>query len=106
MINVAAMAALLLTAAIGYFIVSAPAEPLGDSPEEAKRQALIERKQAAYENLRDLHFEHLAGKLDDADYQTSRRLLENEAAAVVAEIAKTEPAGQPAPRTPAGQSRR
>ncbi len=89
--NLAALAALVLTAAVGYFILNAPPEPLGDSPEEAKKQALLERKQAAYENLRDLHFEHLAGKLTEADYQASRRLLEGEAAAAVTEISRLAP---------------
>ncbi len=47
---------------------------------------LRERKDAIYENLRDLSFEHLAGKFPEADYNDQRRALEEEAAATIAEI--------------------
>ncbi len=93
MINFAALAALILTAAVGYFILNAPPEPLVESLEEAQKQALLERKQAIYENLRDLRFEHLAGKLTQADYQASRQLLENEAALALNEISRLEAGG-------------
>jgi hypothetical protein len=39
-----------------------------------------------YENLRDLNFEHSAGKYTAEDYAAQRAGLENEAAAVLAEI--------------------
>jgi cbb3-type cytochrome oxidase subunit 3 len=47
---------------------------------------LRERKDAIYENLRDLSFEHLAGKFPETDYNDQRRALEEEAAATIAEI--------------------
>jgi hypothetical protein len=38
------------------------------------------------ENLRDLTFEHRAGKLPDADFQSMRGAMEDEAATLLAEI--------------------
>jgi len=42
------------------------------------------------ENLRDLDFEYKAGKVPDADYQSMRASLEEEAAAIMAERARLE----------------
>ena len=47
---------------------------------------LLERKEAIYENLRDLNFEFQAGKYPEADYEQQRLGLEDEAALVIAEI--------------------
>jgi hypothetical protein len=47
---------------------------------------LRERKDAIYENLRDLNFEFLAGKYPEADYTEQRTALEDEAAQVIAEM--------------------
>jgi len=47
---------------------------------------LRERKDVVYENLRDLNFEHSAGKFQEEDYRAQRALLENEAAEILAEI--------------------
>lgn len=47
--------------------------------------SLGERKEAIYENLRDLNFEHLAGKYTEADYIEQRRALEDEAAKTISE---------------------
>jgi HEPN domain-containing protein len=47
---------------------------------------LRERKEAIYENLRDLNFEYLAGKYPEADYTEQRRALEDEAAQTIAEM--------------------
>jgi hypothetical protein len=47
---------------------------------------LRERKEAIYENLRDLNFEYLAGKYPEADYNEQRCALEDEAAQVIAEM--------------------
>ena len=47
---------------------------------------LRERKEAIYENLRDLNFEYLAGKYPEADYNEQRRALEDEAAQTIAEM--------------------
>ena len=47
---------------------------------------LDERKAAIYENLRDLQFEYRLGKLSDNDYQLTKKDLEKELAAVMAEV--------------------
>ena len=47
---------------------------------------LRERKDAIYENLRDLNFEYQAGKYPEAEYAEQRKALEDEAAAVIAEM--------------------
>ena len=83
-----AVAGLILTLGLLLFIFSSV------SPEsaEVKTRAtyLRERKDAVYENLRDLNFEHKAGKLSDADYETLRASLESEAASILAEIERLE----------------
>jgi hypothetical protein len=52
---------------------------------------LRERKDVVYENLRDLNFEHKAGKIPEADYVSMKNSLEEEAAAILAEISRLEP---------------
>ena len=47
---------------------------------------LDERKAAIYENLRDLQFEYRLGKLSDNDYQLTKKDLQKELAAVMAEV--------------------
>jgi hypothetical protein len=51
---------------------------------------LRERKEVVYENLRDLNFEYNAGKFPEADYRAMKTSLEEEAAAVLAEIDRLE----------------
>ncbi len=51
---------------------------------------LEERKDAVYENLRDLNFEYRAGKVPDLDYQSLKSQLQDEAAALLAEISRLE----------------
>jgi hypothetical protein len=47
---------------------------------------LSERKEAIYENLRDLNFEFKAGKYPQEDFEVQRTLLEQETATLLAEI--------------------
>ena len=63
-------------------------------PEKTRAGSLRERKDAVYENLRDLNFEYRAGKVPDVDYQSLKSSLEDEAATILAEIARLE---HPAP---------
>ncbi len=51
---------------------------------------LGERKDATYENLRDLNFEYKAGKLSEEDYAMQQAALEDEAAAILAEMESIE----------------
>jgi len=53
---------------------------------------LRERKDVVYENLRDLNFEYRAGKLSEGDYESLKNNMEEEAAALLAEIARLETA--------------
>jgi hypothetical protein len=80
---------LLLTLAAIYYIFSLPGK-LYLGPEKTRASYLRERKDAVYENLRDLNFEYRAGKVPDADYQSLKTSLQDEAAALLAEIARLE----------------
>lgn len=60
-------------------------EPLPVSP----IQHLEDRKQAIYDNLRDLQFEYRLGKLSDEDYQQTKQALQKELALVLAEMEAT-----------------
>lgn len=60
-------------------------EPLPVSP----IQHLQDRKQAIYDNLRDLQFEYRLGKLSDEDYQQTKQALQKELAMVLAETEAT-----------------
>lgn len=86
-----AVACIVLTAALFAWVFSAKPEA-PDSAAAVRRQALEERKHAVFENLKDLHFEHLAGKLSDPDYQRARQMLEDEAARVTAALSAFPPA--------------
>jgi hypothetical protein len=77
-------AALLIVGVFGFTLFirqkDVP-EPLPVSPV----QHLDDRKQAIYENLRDLQFEYRLGKLSDGDYQQTKQALQKELAGVLAE---------------------
>ena len=64
--------------------------------EKTRASYLRERKDALYENLRDLNFEYKAGKLPDSDYTSLKSSLQDEAATLMAEIARLEK--NPAPK--------
>jgi hypothetical protein len=59
-------------------------------PRKTRAAYLRERKDAVYENLRDLNFEYKAGKVPDEDYQSLKASLQDEAATLLAEIARLE----------------
>jgi hypothetical protein len=61
--------------------------------DKTRVDSLGERKQQIYDNLRDLNFEYLAGKYPEQDYQDQRRILEEEASAVLAEMDALEAIG-------------
>ncbi len=54
--------------------------------DKTRVDSLRERRDAVYDNLRDLNFEYLAGKYPEADFEEQRRVLENEAAEVLREM--------------------
>lgn len=88
------VACALITAGALFYIFYLPGE-VQSGPEKTRLAYLRERKDAVYENLRDLNFEYKAGKVPDADYQSLKSSLEEEAAALLAEMAHLE---QPALR--------
>ncbi len=89
MISVAAM---LLSLGLLLYVFSPVRAEAGE--DKTRVAYLEERKDAVYENLRDLNFEHKAGKLSDADYENLRNSLESEAGAILAEIDRLEAAGR------------
>src|SRR6266568_2255617 len=82
-------ACILVTAAALFYIFHVP-EAVSAGPTKTRINYLRERKEVVYENLRDLNFDYKAGKLPESDYQTMRSSLEEEAAAVLAEISRLE----------------
>jgi len=82
-------ACLLVTAAALFYVFHVP-ESVIAGPVKTRLSYLRERREVVYENLRDLNFDYKAGKLPETDYQTMRNSLEEEAAAVLAEISQLE----------------
>jgi hypothetical protein len=87
--TLALLACMFVTAAALFYVFYLPGS-LYLGAEKTRVSYLRERKEAIYENLRDLNFEYKAGKFPDSDYQTMKTSLEEEAAAVLAEIARLE----------------
>jgi hypothetical protein len=81
-IAIASLVAVLVIA----FIVGVRQKDLPEPVPESPFQHLDERKNAIYENLRDLQFEYRLGKLSDDDYQHTKRDLQKELARVMADI--------------------
>lgn len=89
--TLALMACMLVTAGTLVYVFYLPGR-LYLGPEKTRVAYLRERKEAIYDNLRDLNFEYKAGKFPDSDYQAMKTSMEEEAAAVLAEIARLEEA--------------
>ena len=91
---------LLLFVASVFYVFYLPGR-LFLGPEKTRAGYLRERKDAVYENLRDLNFEYKAGKVPDADYASLKSNLQDEAATLLAEIARleTSPAPKKGPRS-------
>jgi hypothetical protein len=93
-----AVACALLAAATIVFIFMVQPDASDSAPHRTKLDQLMERRDAIYENLRDLRFEHRAGKFSEADYEETKQLLEIEAARVLADM-DTLTGGTPTPAT-------
>lgn len=89
--TVATLTCAMVTLCVLFYIFYLPGR-LHMGPEKTRLAYLQERKEAVYENLRDLNFEHQAGKLPDADFQSLKTSLEDEAAGILAEMARLEQA--------------
>jgi len=86
-----------------YALLVRDVEPLEAEP-ESPAQRLEERKAAIYESLRDLAFEYRTGKLSEHDYQVTKRELQQELAAVNAELARLKGETAVVPTTPPVES--
>jgi hypothetical protein len=84
------LACCLLGTAVALFYIFYLPGKLFLGPRKTRVGYLRERKDAVYENLRDLNFEYKAGKLPDADYSSLKASLQDEAATLLAEIARLE----------------
>jgi hypothetical protein len=93
-----AVACLLLALATMIFIFGVRSEPSDAAPHRTKLDQLMERRDSIYDNLRDLRFEHRAGKFSEADYDEIKQSLEIEAARVLAEMDNVT-GGTPTPAT-------
>jgi hypothetical protein len=80
---------LMLLVASLYYVFYLPGR-LFLGPEKTRAGYLRERKDAVYENLRDLNFEYKAGKVPDVDYASLKSSLHDEAATILAEIDRLE----------------
>src|SRR5271170_4153769 len=79
------IAGVVLTLAVFAFIFWPEKNPFVQA-DKTRVDYLRERKDAIYENLRDLSFEYQAGKYPEQDYAEQRAGLEDEAARVIAEM--------------------
>jgi len=83
---VIALACVALTAATLLFLFHIEQDPSDSAPHRSRLDQLLERRDTIYDNIRDLKFEHRAGKFSEKDYQETKQALETEAALVLAEI--------------------
>jgi len=102
-----ALACVLLAAAVIMFIFNVRADASDFAPHRTELDQLLERRDAIYENLRDLRFEYRAGKFSERDYEETRQALEIEAARVLADMDRlTGSAPTPAMRQAAAKKAR
>ena len=92
------IACALLAAAAIIFIFWVNLEESDAAPHRTKLDQLMERRDAIYENLRDLRFEFRAGKFSEKDYEEIKQSLEVEAARVLADMDRLT-GGTPTPAT-------
>lgn len=83
------VSALAVTAAALFFVLFVRQRDVPEPVPVSPIQHLEDRKQAIYENLRDLQFEFRLGKLSDEDYRETKLALQKELAVVLSEIDET-----------------
>ena len=101
-----ALACVALAAATLVFIFFIDRDPADSAPHRSRLDQLLERRDTIYENLRDLKFEHRAGKFSEGDFEEMKRSLEMEAAIVLAEIERVTGGVRTAGARPAGTQER
>jgi flagellar biosynthesis/type III secretory pathway M-ring protein FliF/YscJ len=88
----AAIAVAVLVTAVVLFVAWPFVAPERERPEaalsqeERRRLALEERRDAAYQALRDLEEDHRTGKVSAADYEAERTRLRREAGQALREL--------------------
>jgi hypothetical protein len=87
----ALLTCVFLTLCVLLYVFYLPGK-LHMGPVKTRLSYLRERKDAVYENLRDLNFEYKAGKFPESDYRTMKTSLEDEAAGILAEMARLQEA--------------
>jgi hypothetical protein len=80
------VACILLAAAVLVFVFNVQLEPSDTAAHRTRLDQLMDRRDAIYDNLRDLRFEYRAGKFSEDDFEETKQLLEVEAARVLAEM--------------------
>jgi len=101
------VACILLATATILFIFSVRPDSSDSAPHRTRLDQLLERRDAIYDNLRDLRFEFRAGKFSEADYEETKQALEMEAARVLAAMDElTGSTPTPATRQAATERRR
>ncbi|HOK45981.1 MAG TPA: hypothetical protein PLA43_11085 [Bryobacteraceae bacterium] len=78
--------AAILVVGVIIYTLGVRAEDLPEPEPVSPVKHLEDRKAAIYENLRDLQFEYRTGKLSDEDYTQTKKGLQAELAAVLAQI--------------------
>jgi hypothetical protein len=81
-----AIACAALAIATIYFVFRVRLDASDSAPHRTMLDQLLERRDAIYENLRDLRFEYRAGKFSETDYEETKQALEIEAARVLADM--------------------
>jgi hypothetical protein len=81
-----AIACAALAIATIYFVFRVRLDDSDLAPHRTMLDQLLERRDAIYENLRDLRFEYRAGKFSETDYEETKQSLEIEAARVLADM--------------------
>src|SRR4030081_3660828 len=99
-------ACLALAVAVMLFIFFIQPDASDLAPHRTKLDQLLERRDTIYDNLRDLKFEYRAGKYAEADYESKKTDLENEAAVILVEIDRVTESQIRRPRTPRPASER
>jgi hypothetical protein len=100
-----AIACVLLAAATVIFIFLIDPDASDSAPHRSRLDTLLERRDAIYDNLRDLRFEYRAGKFSEQDYEDMKQSLEAEAARVLGEM-DLFTGGVPTPATRQAMSRK
>ncbi len=100
------LACLALAAATVIFIFYIEPDAADSAPHRSRLDQLLERRDTIYENLRDLKFEHRAGKFSERDYEETKAALEAEAALVLTGIENvTGGPGRPRQQAPSAAAR-